>query len=581
MRIAAIDIGTNSIHMVIARATGPASFEVVDREREVVQIGRGSFGAGRLRAAAVRRTLDALTRFVALARRHQVDRVVCTATAAVREARNGGAFIAAARAATGVMPRVIPAAEEGRLIWLAVKSALQLDAAPSLILDIGGGSMQLVVGDRDRLIHAQSVPLGALRLTETLLGSDPPSRRDLQRLRRTIRRESRAALAAVAAAAPVRVYGSSGSIHALAQAAHALDTGLALAQLNGHVLTRDALERVTRRLQRMRLEERERLPGIDGPRAEIIVPGALVLLHVLETLGADGIVISDFGVREGLVTDYLVSHAREVTALEPIEDVRLRSVMALLTKFFPESRHSQHVARLALQLFDGLRGRHGLGPDERELLHYAALLHDIGAVVGYDDHGQHSYYIIRNGNLRGLSADEVAVVAHVARYHGKARPRKRDEGYAELTRHQRRTVRWLAAILRVAEGLDRSHYQLVPSVRVTRRAGRVTLRVSPQRDARLELWAARRRTGLLERLLAERVRIVTERAAGAGGAPATPARARRRTARTRAARERHAPARPAAAVVRPPRARPAGTSPGAPSEPSARVVPLRPRARRA
>jgi exopolyphosphatase / guanosine-5'-triphosphate,3'-diphosphate pyrophosphatase len=515
VRIAAIDIGTNSIHMVVARATGPASFEVVDREREVVQIGRGSFTDGRLRADAIRRTLDALVRFAALARRLQVDRIVCTATAAVREARNGGTFVSAARAASGVHPRVIPAAEEGRLIWLAVKSALQLDEVPSLILDIGGGSMQLVVGDKERLLSVHSVPLGALRLTETLLDGDPPSRRDLQRLRRVIRQESRAALDAVAEMAPTRVFGSSGSIHALAQAAHELETGQPLAQVNGHVLARDALERLTRRLQRMDRATRERLPGIDAPRAEIIVPGALVLLHVLDALGAEGITLSDFGVREGLVTDYLGSHAREVTALEPIEDVRLRSVMALLTKFFPESRHSRHVAELALQLFDGLQRRHGLGPDERELLLYAGLLHDIGAVIGYDGHGEHSYYVIRNGNLRGLSADEVAVVANVARYHGKARPRKGDDGYRDLPRPRRRVVRWLAGLLRVAEGLDRSHYQLVPAVRVVRRDGSVTVHASTLRDARLELWAARRRTDLLERLLGERVRIVPERTAPA------------------------------------------------------------------
>ncbi len=526
MRIAAIDIGTNSIHMVIAKAIGPASFEVVDREREVVQIGRGSFSDGRLRAAAIRRTIDALHRFVALARRHQVDRIVCTATAAVREARNGGAFLDAARAAAGVLPRVIPAAEEGRLIWLGVKSALQLDAAPALILDIGGGSMQLVVGDRDRLQRVISVALGALRLTETMLDSDPPSRRDLQRLRRHIRRETRDALETVAGAEPQAFYGSSGSIHALAQAAHWADTGQPLTQLNGHRMTIESLDRLTRRLQRMNLEERERLPGIDTPRAEIILPGALVLLHVLEQLGAPGITISDFGVREGLVTDYLLSHAREVSALELIDDLRLRSVMALLTKFFPESRHSQHVARLALQLFDGLRFAHRLGPEERELLSYASLLHDIGAVIGYDGHGEHSYYIIRNGNLRGFSAADVAIVATVARYHGKSRPRKHDEGFAELTKDQRRIVRWLAAILRIAEGLDRSHYQLVPAVRVVRRDGRVTIQASTLRDARLELWAARRRTQMLEQLLGVRVRIAAERA-GESRAPQHKPRPRR------------------------------------------------------
>ena len=533
MRIAAIDIGTNSIHMVIAQATLPGSFDVVDREREVVQIGAGSFEGGRLRAEAIRRTVDALTRFAQLARRHQVDRILCTATAAVREARNGGEFLAAAREASGVSPRVIPAEEEGRLIYLAVKSALQLDDKPSLIVDIGGGSMQLVVGDREKLHLAVSAPLGALRLAETAEMSDPPSRRDLQRLRRLIRKQARECLEKVAAFSPRQVYGSSGSIHALAEIAHWEETGGPIEQMNGHLLTVHALDRTIRRLARMTTPERERLPGIDAKRAEIIVPGALVLAHVLEEVGAEGIVLSDFGVREGLVTDYITFHAEEISTLGRIEDVRLRSVMALLNKFKADGNHPRHVAKLSLALFDGLRGVHGLDASARELLHYAALLHDLGAVVGYDGHADHSGYIIQNGNLRGLTAEEIAVIAMVARYHGKRRPRKRDKAYRALEKPSRRVVRWLSAILRIAEGLDRSHYQLIRDLRVVRRPDRVSILLTARRDARLELWAARRRTALLERLLGKssktRVRValdpaVEARKAARAAAPAADGR---------------------------------------------------------
>lgn len=525
MRIAAIDIGTNSIHMVVADASGATGFEVLDREREVVQIGRGSFATGRLRAEAVQRTVDALARYVQLARRHQVDHILCTATAAVREARNGGDFLRAARERSGVLPRVIPSEEEGRLIYLAVQSALELPEGPSLIVDIGGGSVQLVVGDRERHHLVQGLPLGALRLTERLLESDPPSRRELQGLRRIVRRGCREALARIATHAPVAVFGSSGSIHALAEAAHWSDTGRPLTHLNGHVATTESLLRLARRLQRMPRAERERLPGIDTTRAEIILPGALVLVHVLESLGAGGITISDFGVREGLVTDYLLSHPREVSTLGRGGSLRHRSVLQLLARFPLNEKHHQHVARLALALYDGLRPLHGLDGGSRELLHYAALLHDVGAVLGYDAHGAHSQYIIRHGNLRGLSAHEVEMVALVARYHGKERPRKKDPQVRALRKSERRRLRWLAAILRIAEGLDRSHYQLVRAVRVVRRPERVSLLVSVRRDARLEVWAARRRTALLERLLGLRVRVATARADDRSREPARPARA--------------------------------------------------------
>ena len=518
MRIAAIDIGTNSIHMVIAHSTGAAGFELADREREVVQIGRGSFESGRLRAGPMRSTIEALKRFVELARRRQVDRILCTATAAVREARNAGVFLDAARERAGILPRVIPSEEEGRLIYLAVKSALRFDSRPSLIVDIGGGSAQLVVADGEHLIEPRSAPLGALRLKECMLRSDPPSRRDLLRLRRHVRRVGAEALDAVVALAPARVYGSSGSIHALAELAHLRDTGRLLAHLNGHVLTRSSLERLLRRLERMSLAERGKLPGLDLRRAEIIVPGAVVLAHILETLGADSITISDFGVREGLVIDYLTSHGREIRAIGDVQDLRLRSVLQVVQKFQPEERqlrHARHVARLALVLFDALRKRHGLDGVARDLLHFAALLHDVGAVVDYGRHAGHSAYLIRNGRLRGLSAEEVEIIAIVAQYHGKARPRRSDASFGTLDKRGRRTVRWLSAMLRIAEGLDRSHYQLVQEVRVLVRRDRVSLRLAVRRGAGLELWAARQRTNLLARLLGVRVRVAPERSASA------------------------------------------------------------------
>jgi exopolyphosphatase/guanosine-5'-triphosphate,3'-diphosphate pyrophosphatase len=502
MRIATIDIGTNSIHMVVADTTSPGAFEVVDREREVVQVGRGSFHARRLRRDAVVRCVDALVRFVQLARRLHADRVLCTATAAVREAKNGGSLLEEARARAGIAPRVIPAEEEGRLIYLAVKAALGLTHKPALIVDIGGGSMQLVVGDRDRLALATSAPLGALRLAEALPGSDPPSRRDIARLRRHIRREASAAMKKVLALKPRRIYGSSGSIHALAHLDHWQTHGTEVPQINGYRLGREALDRLTRRLAGMPLAEREQLPALDALRAGIIVPGALVLLHVLETLDAEDITISDYGVREGLVTDYIARNAAEVKELAPIEDLRLRSVVQLLSKLQEYGPHPRHVAFLATTLWDHLRRAHRLPPETRDLLHYAALLHDVGAVLNFDKHAENSAYMIRNGNLRGLSAEEVEMVACVARYHAKGRPGKGDRrSYRGLPKPKRRAVQWMSALLRVAEGLDRSHYQLIRGLRVTRRGDRVAILVTARRDAQLELWAARRRTGLLSELL--------------------------------------------------------------------------------
>jgi exopolyphosphatase/guanosine-5'-triphosphate,3'-diphosphate pyrophosphatase len=281
------------------------------------------------------------------------------------------------------------------------------------------------------------------------------------------------------------------------------------------MLTTPQLVKLTRRLRRMSLADRQALRGLDARRAEILLPGALVLQHVLEALDAPGITITDFGVREGLVTDYVSAHAREIKTVGGVEDLTMRSVLQLLQKFQPEERHlghARHVAALALSLFDGLVPEHGLGAKHRRLFEYGALLHDVGAVVGYDGHASHAYYLIRHGNLRGLDASEVEMIALIARFHGRGRPRKSQDLVQPLTKKRRRVLRWLSAMLRVAEALDRSHYQLVRTVRVTRRAGSIVLRVDTRRGAGLELWAARRRVDLLADLVDARVRVEREHA---------------------------------------------------------------------
>src|SRR5262245_33032877 len=404
--------------MVIAEATHADSFSVLDREREVVQVGRGSFEDGRLGREAMQRTADAFGRFVQLARRHAVDRILCTATAAVREAKNGGDFLKLARRIAGVPPRVIPSEEEGRLIHLAVQAALKLPDRPALIVDIGGGSVQLVLVQGAQLVKAIGVPLGALRLTETCIAHDPPTEGELEHLRRTVRKQLKRALDDLGGPAPEAVYGSSGSIHALAELAYYERQGRELSQLNGHVLELESLSGLSRRLERMAQDERASLPGIDEARAEILVPGALVLEQVLRLADAEAITISDYGVREGLVTDWLARHSRELSSMEAATDLRMRSVIGLLGRFDSVGKHARHVAALSLRLFDELAAWHGYGATEREWLHFAALLHDIGSTVAYDGHAQHSAYIIRNGGLRGLTAHEIEVVALVARYHG-------------------------------------------------------------------------------------------------------------------------------------------------------------------
>jgi len=431
----------------------------------------------------------------------------------------------------------------------------------------------------EELLRVAGVPLGALRLTETMLQRDPPTANDVEQLRRHIRKHLKAAFTDLMDPAPVQAYGSSGSIHALAQLAHHQDHDRPLPQVNGHVLTLTSLANLTRRLERMPLAQRERLPGIDQMRAEILLPGALVLEQILRLSGLRGITLSDYGVREGLVTDWLRRHAAELHTIESGGDLRLRSVLGLLARFQHDDRHPRHVAMLSLQLFDALRPWHNLGVREREWLHFAALLHDIGSTVAYDGHARHSAYLIRQAGLRGLTADEVALVALVAQHHGAARPKKkREPAYAERTREERLAVRWLSAILRVAEGLDRSHYQLVRGLEVRLRRERFQILVDTRRHAQLELWAGERRSADLAKLLGLPVELsplVSERAASnrsrrdaveataetpVADDPSAPRKPARRTPargrRTPAARGRSTPPASAANDARSPRVLP-------------------------
>jgi len=249
-----------------------------------------------------------------------------------------------------------------------------------------------------------------------------------------------------------------------------------------------------------------------------------VLAHVIKAVGAAGITLSDSSVREGLVIDYVARHGKEIEELKGVDDLQRRSVLRLLAKFGEDGPHPRHVAKLSLALFDGLAYYHELGEDARRLLEHAALLHDVGNVIGHDDHAAHSQYIIKNGNLRGFSPEETEIIAAVARYHGKKKPRKRDEPMTGLAKPQRKLVKWLAAILRIAEALDRSQYQLVEDVIVVRQPSRVAVYLRAKGDVQLELWATRRRVALLEELLGREVRVSRERRVNRSEAKARAAR---------------------------------------------------------
>jgi exopolyphosphatase/guanosine-5'-triphosphate,3'-diphosphate pyrophosphatase len=505
MRLAAIDIGTNSVHMIVVRVRPDLSFEVVDREKEMVRLGAGGLDGRRLAPTAVTAAYETLARFKRLAETHQVDEILATATSAVREAENGGDFVATVRRDLGIGVRVISGKEEARLIHMAAAYAAGVGGRASVVIDIGGGSVEITYGTAARMQIGESFKVGVIRLTERFVTSDPLSRADEQRMVRHIRRQTAGHLKTLARRGFERVIGTSGTIHALgALASERLREG---GDLRNRRITAKALGRVRRLMTSSTLDERLALPGLDPRRADVTVAGAVLLDTLLQGLNADALTLCDFALREGLVLDYIKKNGAHIRTVERYPDVRRRSVIELAERCRYVAPHAQQVARTAMALFDATEPDHGLGADAREWLEFAALLHDIGAHISYERHHKHSQYLIQHGDLRGFDPDEIQLMALVARYHRQSPPKKSHADFAALPPERRRIVRVLGALLRLAEGLDRSHAQVVDQIEVERSPDALLLRLRASSDPELEVWAANRHAPPLARALGRPLRF--------------------------------------------------------------------------
>jgi len=516
MRLAAIDIGSNSIHMVVAQVESDGRFRVVDRAKEMVRLGQRTFLNGSLSDQAIDAGLRTLASFRTLAERQGVSRFTAVATSAVREARNGGDFVQRVNEEVGLRVKVIPGREEARLIYLAVRHALDLRHGRFLIVDAGGGSVELIEIEDNKAVAMHSVRIGVARLAEQFLSADRLSGNDLSALEATLAEEL-APIFGRLAGRPIRcVVGTSGTLLNLISIAAAQRGDAVNDQLNNLSVSAREIARVRRLVTRASREERLRIKALDHKRVDFIVVGACLAHYVLRQLRAKEMVACTWALREGLVLDFIARHLRGIEETELFADPRRRSVVRLARHIGENGTHGQQVARLALQLFDQLQGPLSLPAQTRDWLEFAALLHDIGHHIGHKDHQRHSYYLITNGELLGFRPEEVEIIGQIARYHRKAVPKASDPGYAALPRNARRSVRALSALLRVADGLDRSHYSVVREVRVSRRAKHIVLHLHTERDdSELEIWEARRRAGLLEDVL--RVRIDFDTAIGMPG----------------------------------------------------------------
>lgn len=507
MRIAAIDIGTNSLHMIVVRVRPDLSFEVIDREKEMVRLGAGGLDGRALTPEAMHAALQVMSKFRRLAESHRVDEIIAAATSATREAENGGEFLDAITQKTGIHPRVISGTEEARLIHLAAMYGVSIPGDAAVVVDIGGGSVEITRGTGLDVDTGRSFKLGVIRLTERFVKSDPIEPRDERRMLKYINAEIGEYLDQIAAAGFDRVIGTSGTILSLGAIVSVQQGRPSGAPQRNRRVSAKQLHRVRKELLALNLEKRLRVPGLEPRRADLAVAGAVLLDTIVRRLGAPELTLCDLSLREGLVLDYIARHRKQIAQADRYPDVRRRSVVELAERcnYWPE--HANQVARLAVALFDQTRAIHGLTDREREWLEYAAILHDIGVHISYERHHKHSYYLIKNGDLRGFEPDEIDAIALLARYHRSATPKRRHEGFGELPRKRRAAVRTLAAILRLAESLDRSHSQTISTIDLRDRGDDGLLQIRTAGDAELELWAAGRHAAPFERILGKPLRI--------------------------------------------------------------------------
>jgi exopolyphosphatase / guanosine-5'-triphosphate,3'-diphosphate pyrophosphatase len=495
--LAAIDVGTNSFHLVIARVASSGRIEVITREREMVRLGKGAGEMKELEADAIDRGIGALRRMKLLADGAGAP-LRAVATSAVREATNASTFVSRARDEAGVDVEVVSGVEEARLIHLGVLQALPVFDRKLLLCDIGGGSTELLLGHKGEVIDARSFKIGAVRLTDRFFADGRIRGGEKKACRAWVRSAIAPFQQPVERAGFEVAIASSGSAETVARLSQGLRGQKPLRTYNGFEITADEIHDVCQLLADTRPEDRAGLEGMDPKRADISLAGALILDEVVNAFGIQKLVISDFALREGILLD-TVSRI-DGDELHHLRDISRRGVRRLLDECDDEPAHAQQVARLATALFDATQVLHGLPGDCREYLEAGALLANVGLFISHSKHHLHSYYMIRNSDaLAGLTDAEIDIIALVARYHRKGFPKNDHAEFARLRDDLKDTVRTLAGILRIAIGLDRRHDGRVTGVRVERIADglKIVPEAPPGTDLSLELYAADERSGLL------------------------------------------------------------------------------------
>ncbi len=486
-RIAAIDIGSNSLKLAVIEAAASDSFTIVSQDRERVRLGHDTLRKKYLSDEAIQLSIDAIGRFASIAANREADTIIAVATASVREAKNANQFVEEVEKHTGVHVQILPSLEEARLIGIATAQYFGKEDSTLLNIDIGGGSTEISLMENGEPEKLFSMKLGAVGLTEKFLFDNPPSKKEIRKLKNEIQ---------FALAQPKRkikddkwqlTSGTSGTI-------------LSIASLLNFQSANDLTEKPTIRIERLKalnkllakmtLEQRTNIPVINERRAEVIIAGGHILEGVMETLGIDSLEPCEYALREGVIIDYL--QKTETESLPPVpdvEDIKLRDVFAVGRRFGYEEGHALQVATMAEKIFDRLMPIYDLKRHDRTLLSAAALLHDVGYHISHEAHHKHSLYLIKHSKLTGFNESEKSIIANIARYHRKALPKESHTEFTSLSDEEQKTVQQLSSILRLADGLDRGYEGRVEDIKFEKDNDKVTLTLISNKDCAHEIYA--------------------------------------------------------------------------------------------
>lgn len=485
---AAIDIGSNSVRLKIARLQG-GRLKEIHEDREVTRLGDGVFSGGLLSPEAMSETVRVLRRFHRSTQECGTDSVKVVATAALRDARNSRAFLEWVRSTTGWTIEVISGVEEARLIHLGIVSNTRLGVRSLLLVDLGGGSCELTLSREGRIRDTVSLPLGAVRLTGEFLKHDPPRKGELKQLHAFLTREFGRIQARIKSARVGAVVATSGTAAAL------VSIGSHLARPRDRrpasSVTRQMMRRIVKQITRMTLEQRKKVPGIGPRRAEIICAGAVVYAELIERCHLGGFRYSPLGLRDGILAQMAAEYDRSTRSGRAIESERWESIKRAVEHYRVDLHHALHVREAALQLFSSLKSVHQLPPEYREWLSAAAMLYEVGDYVNRNGHHRHSYYIISNSEILGYTPQQRRIIGSIARYLGKSRPTPGDGQMNAFSPEEQEAVTKASVLLRIARALNIGRSQSVAKVGVSARNGRVSMKLTARGKASvdLEVWA--------------------------------------------------------------------------------------------